>query len=178
MIETITQGLSGMYRDILYGPDGALLYDAGWRANAILPDFRRLLAAFTRGAPSSAVGIQGLAIGAGLDTWDVTGTPPPAGTETSLLDPNPYVFPGTSLTIDFLSGGVVSGTPTNRLQIVARIGPGLPTWPDAMHPLVNLREFGLLGRLDGVDVLLNRVTHPVISKDPTSTLERTLWLVF
>lgn len=178
MIESPTIALSGMYRDVLYRPDGTVLRDAGWQKNAIVGDFRRLLAAFVRGAPSSALGIQGLAVGAGLDTWDVSGPPPASASDTALVDPNPYVLPRASLAIDFLSAGIATATPTNRLQIVAIFGPGFPSWPDPNHTLANLREFGLMGELDGVPVLLNRVTHPVISKDPTSTLERTLWLVF
>jgi len=41
-----------------------------------------------------------------------------------------------------------------------------------------LREFGLIASLDGVPVLINYRTHPAIAKDPVSTLERTIWLVF
>ena len=42
----------------------------------------------------------------------------------------------------------------------------------------SLGEFGLVGQLNGVETLINYVTHPVIVKDPLSTLTRTVWLVF
>ena len=94
------------------------------------------------------------------------------------MDPNPFTVPIGSLTIDYLAGGVVSPSPTNSIQIFASLGPGVPSWPDANHATGTLREFGLLGQLDGADVLINYVTHPAIAKDPASTLERTIWLIF
>jgi hypothetical protein len=35
-----------------------------------------------------------------------------------------------------------------------------------------------VGRLNSTDVMINHVRHVAIAKDPTSTLERTIWLVF
>lgn len=66
----------------------------------------------------------------------------------------------------------------NRVQIEATLGPDVPPWPDADHASGNLREFGLVATLDGGPVLINYVTHPLIAKDPASTLERTIWIVF
>jgi hypothetical protein len=85
-----------------------------------------------------------------------------------------------NLQIDFLNltTDSVSAVPTNRLQIVAKLSAGVPNWPDANHATSTLREFGLVGQLNGATVLINYVTHPAIVKDPTSTLERTIWLVF
>jgi hypothetical protein len=56
----------------------------------------------------------------------------------------------------------------------------VPPWPDGLpqHPAPSLREFGLVGQLNATPVLINYVSHPAIVKDPTSTLERTIWLVF
>jgi hypothetical protein len=176
--ETVTEGLHGIYRDVLRDAAGRVAWDRGWRENTIVGDCRRLLAAFMRGAPVGAVGIQGLQVGAGLDAWDQPpGAPPPHPGITALVDPQPFTVPRASLQFDFLSGGVVSGTPTNRLQIKASLGPNVPTWPDANHASGTLREFGLVGELDGTTVLLNYVIHPAIPKDPASTLERTIWLV-
>ncbi len=174
--EQVTAGLHGRYRDIMRGADGRVAHDPGWRPNAIVLDCRRLLASFMSGTP--ALGIQGLAIGAGLPGWDVGGPPPATVAQTSLVDPNPFVVPLADLAIDFIDGGVVSATPTNRVQIVASLGPGEPPWPDGTHVSGSLREFGLVGELGGLPSLVNYVTHPVINKDPTSTLERTIWLVF
>lgn len=177
MTEHAAGNLKGTYRDVLRDGDGTILHDAGWRGNAIVLDCRRLLASFMAGAP--AFGIQGVLVGAGLAAWDVGGTPPADASQVALVDPNPFLVPTADLQVNFLdSAGVVSATPTNRLQIVAVLGAGAPPWPDAGHVSANLREFGLVGQLDGAQTLINYVTHPVINKDPTSTLERTLWLVF
>jgi hypothetical protein len=108
------------------------------------------------------------------------GPPSPSAGQVALVDPNPFAVPLTSLQLDFLdpNTGAVSAVVTNRLQVVATLGPGLPTWPDANHATSTLREFGLVGTLNGTTVLINYITHPAIVKDPTSTLERTIWLVF
>jgi hypothetical protein len=73
---------------------------------------------------------------------------------------------------------VVSGTETNVVEITATLPAGSPPWPDGGHATSTLREFGLVGRLDGVDVLLNHVAHTGIAKDPGTTLTRTIRLVF
>jgi hypothetical protein len=54
----------------------------------------------------------------------------------------------------------------------------MPPWPDANHPTSTLREFGLVASLGGSDVLVNYRIHTAIAKDPTSSLVRTIWLVF
>lgn len=176
LIEHPTGLLQGHYRDVIRGPDGRVLEDRGWHHNAIVVDCRKVLASFVGGEP--AMGIQGLAIGSGLTAWDAAPPGPPSPTQSWLEDPNAFIFPGAQLDIDFIDAGLVTATPTNRLQIFASIGPGVPPWPDANHVTASLREFGLMAQLAGNPVLLNYVTHPLISKDPTSTLERTLWLVF
>jgi hypothetical protein len=169
--------LQGMYRDVLRAPDGQVIWDRGWRRNTIVRTCRRLLAGFMGGAPPSA-GIQGLRVGQGSDSWDQTAPPPAAATQTALVDANSFLLPKASLQIDFLEDGAVTSTPTNQLQIVATLGPNQPPWPDANHATGNLREFGLIGRLSNVETLINYVTHPVIVKDPASTLTRTIWLTF
>lgn len=177
--ELASGALHGLYRDVLREAGGRVLWDSGWRKNVIVGGFRRLLAAFARGAPVNAMGVQGLQVGAGLGSWDLPpGPPPPNPASTALVDPNSFLVPRASLQFDFLVGGVVSGTPTNRLQITANLGPGVPPWPDPNHPTGTLREFGLIGQLEGTPVLLNYVVHPAIPKDPGSTLDRTIWLVF
>lgn len=176
--EDLTPGLRGMYRDVLHDARGRLLRDAGWRSNAIADDCRRLLAAFMRTAPN-ALGIQGLQVGMGQAAWDSPpGPPPPTPAQTALVDPNPETVGLADLQIDFLQAGATTAAPTNRLQIVATLGPNVPPWPDPNHPTSTLREFGLVGDLAGNPLLINYVTHPAIVKDPTSTLTRTIWLVF
>lgn len=171
--ETVTEGLHGMFRDVLRDAGGRVTWDSGWQKNVIVTDCRRLLAGFMRGAPASA-GIQGLQVGRGDPNWDVTGPPAPVDTQAALVDAAPFTVPRAQLQVDFLAGAAVSGAPTNRLQIVATLGPGVPPW----LPAPTLREFGLVAQLAGGNVLINYRTHPAIAKDPVSTLERTIWLVF
>jgi hypothetical protein len=169
--------LHGMFHDVLRDPDGRVVWDRGWSHNTIVVDCRRLLAGFMTGGAIS-LGIQGLRVGQGLDAWDLSAPPHAAPSTTTLVDPSPFLVPPAALHIDFLDGATVTSTPTNRLQIVATLGPNVPSWPDANHAAGNLREFGLVGKLGGVETLINYVTHPVIVKDPASTLTRTIWLVF
>ena len=175
--ESAAAGLRGMYRDVLTAPDGSLLCDRGWKRNTIVNDCKRLLAALLHGG-GVGLSIQGMAVGQGNAAWDQTGPPAPQPTQSALVDLSPFSVPLADLQIDFLSGSTVTATPTNRLQITATLGPNVPSWPDANHPTANLREFGLIGQLAGTTTLINYVTHPVIVKDPSSTLTRTVWLVF
>jgi hypothetical protein len=195
--EHATQHLHGYFRDVLKDADGRVIWDHGWQENVIVDNCRRLLAGLCDGLAGTTA-ITGLRIGFGLAAWDTAGTPPPSTTTTDLVDNNsvapagslrgffvqkvPPALPvGTpSLQLDFIDPltGTPVGAPTNRLQLFAQIGPGFPPWPDATHPAPTLREFGLVAQLAGTEVLLNYRTHPAIAKDPTSTLERTIWLVF
>jgi hypothetical protein len=176
--EHATLTLEGRYHDVLRDAAGDVVWDRGWHKNAIVVTCRHLLAGFLKGDPP-VLGLGGLLVGAGLEAWDLSAPPQPLPTNTALVDPNPFKLPkGPDLKIDFLDGGMVVPFPTNRLQIAAKLGPNLPSWPDGNHTTSSLREFGLVGTLNGADVLLNYVTHPVITKDPASTLERTIWLVF
>ena len=170
-------GLQGIYHDMLRGPDGNIVWDRGWKRNAIVKNCRQLLAGFMGGTQQS-LGIQGLRVGQGIDSWDLTAPPTPTPAQTALVDTNSFLLPLASLQIDFLDNGVVTSTPTNQLQIVATLGANQPTWPDTHHASGNLREFGLVGKLNGAETLINYVTHTVIVKDPASTLTRTIWLTF
>lgn len=170
-------GLQGTYHDTLHGPGGDAIWDRGWKRNAIVRNCRQLLAGFMGGTPQS-LGIQGLMVGRGLDSWDQTPPPAASPTQTALIDANPFLVPRAALQIDFIDNGTVTTTPTNQLQIVATLGPNLPPWPDTNHVTGNLREFGLVGKLNNNLTLINYVIHPVIVKDPASTLTRTIWLTF
>ncbi|MEM7305817.1 MAG: hypothetical protein AAF682_04070 [Planctomycetota bacterium] len=166
----------GRYRDVLRGPQRGVVVARPPRSNAIVADCRRVLAGLL--GPGQALGIQGLAIGAGLSSWDGCGAPRATPAQTKLVDPKPYVIPASELAIDFIEKGRVTKQPTNELQIRAKLGADVPPWPDRGHRASSLREFGLLGQLGGAQVLINYVTHPVIHKDRDTTLERTIWLVF
>lgn len=175
--ESLAAGLSGRWRDVIRNRSGTVIRQTEVRPNTIVVDCRRILASFMAGA--STLGIQGMLFGSGLAAWDSGGPPAATPTQTALADPNPFLVPAANLQIDFVDdvGAVVAG-PTNRLQIVATLGPGAPPWPDPNHVAGSLREFGLVGELGLSPALINYVTHPVINKDPANTLERTLWLVF
>jgi hypothetical protein len=180
--ELTTAALRGSYRDLLRDAEGRVIWERPVQKNAIVVDCRRLLAAFV-GGTTPALGIQGLWVGAGDPNWDVAPLPAQP-TDTRLTDQNPWFLSRTDpdFKIDFLdpSTGAVISTPTHRLQIAAKIGPGKPPWqPGGDHPAgPTLREFGLVGKLGNNLVLINAVRHAAIAKDPLSTLERTIWLTF
>jgi hypothetical protein len=175
-------GIRGMYHDVLLDADGGVLWDRGWDKNVIVDGARRLLATFLHGEAPKAAGIRGLQVGTGLPQWDsLPAPPPPTPLQGQLVTPiftlaaGVALPAGSDLRIEYLvpSSDDTTNEPTNRLQIFARFGPDVPP---AANP-VTLREFGLAGQLDGADVLINYRTHQAIAKDPTSTLERTIWLV-
>jgi hypothetical protein len=181
--ELPTMGLHGSYRDELLDAAGRVTWDSGWQKNTIVLDCRRLLAAFMKGQPNT-LGIQGLWFGAGDPAWDAGLPPPPSPADTRLHDQFPYLVSVGSLQLDFMdpATNTKSVTATKILQIVATLGTGEPTWPDPTHVDGTLREFGLVGQLNGVGpafyVLINEVRHVAIPKDPMSTLVRTIQLVF
>jgi hypothetical protein len=178
--ERPADGLYGQFRDVLYDAEGRRVWDRGWVRNTIVADCRRLLAGFVRGTPTTAEAVFGLAVGAGLPAWDNSGPPQPSPNQATLVDAHPHLVPRAQLQLDYINptNGSISAQPTGTLQLKAVLGPGVPAWPDANHPTSTLREFGLVARLNGAQVLINYRTHPAIAKDPASTLERTTWLVF
>jgi hypothetical protein len=181
VLESAT-GIRGMFHDVLRDADGRVVWDRGWQKNVIVADARRLLATFLHGSAPAAIGIKGVQVGAGLPAWDSPpGPPTPTASQAALVNPlftlavGAPLPAGSDLRIEYLKPASEDTTkdPTNRLQIFARFGPDVPP---ATQP-ITLREFGLVGELDGTDVLINYRTHQAIAKDPTSALERTIWLV-
>jgi hypothetical protein len=144
-------------------------------------ELRRNPSSFSFTENGTDPGCHGGVWGAGLEAWDRSPSPPPpTADQPALVDPHPFTVQTADLQIDFLAltADSVSNDPTNRLQIVATLGRGMPSWPDPNRATSTLREFGLVGKLNGATVLINYVTHAAIVKDPTSKLERTIWLVF
>jgi hypothetical protein len=171
----------GRYRDVVRDPAGRITWDSGVHDNVIVADCRRLLAAFLHGPPTTTAAITGLRVGQGDPAWDQPPGPPPTSpAQTGLADPHPFLVPRADLTFTYLTGDVASADPTNRLRIHATLGPHVPDWPDPAtgHPTGTLREFGLVATLQGGEILLDYVIHQAIVKDPDSTLERSIWLVF
>jgi hypothetical protein len=167
--------IQGFYRDRLIGPDGVIRHDSGWRPNLIVLRGRVLLAAFLRN--DNALGIQSLQVGRGDPAWD-TGPIPPAdpATTTRLVDDAPHTTPAAQLVFEYLdqAEGVVAG-PTNRIQVVTTLGPGVPV--PAGQPPFPLREFGLFGARGGQPFMLDYIRHPLIEKDAAITLERRVRLL-
>jgi hypothetical protein len=169
--------IKGVYRDILVGSDTHLAYDSGWVSNTIVDRCRVLLAGFMKNEPSD--GIQYLAVGQGAAHWDSDGTPAPdPATAVTLEDGYDPPIAVADLDIVYLDDADMEvATPTSRLQITATLEPGYPA-PSA--PLISypLREFGLFGRFNGTDYMINNVRHPVIHKDLSATLIRVIRLYF
>ena len=187
--EIATHGIHGMFRDVLRDESGHVVWDRGWQLNVIVDRCRPLLASLVDGQSVPVTEITGLRVGFGLASWDTAGTPNATAAVTQLIDPRSHLVARAGLAFTFIdSTGNPTATPTNRLQIFASLGPGVPPWPEPpgtlplppppYHPAPTLREFGLVATLNGVETLLNYRTHPAIAKDPVSTLDRTIWLVF
>ena len=156
-------------------PEGKVIFDSGWRSNLIVLQCRVLLASLLKG--DAPLGIQSLQVGRGSASWDTT--PPPAAdpnTTTQLVDAAPFTIPVASLTLQYLNqlDGVVA-TPTNRVQVIASLGPGVPS--PVGSPPFPLREFGLFGQLAGSPFMIDYVRHPLIEKDSAVTLERRVRLI-
>jgi hypothetical protein len=172
--------IEGIYRDVLRGPAGEIIRDAGWKPNLIVLRCRELLAAFMKGdGTETPLGIQSLKLGRGDTAWDTV--PPPKAPETTaqLVDDTPFVIPKDALTLQYLNGNnEVSPAPTNRLEIVAVLGPGQPDPSSGLPSPYPIREFGLFGKLKDVDYMIDYVRHPLIEKDVAVTLERRIHLIF
>ena len=176
-MDRVTNGLKGMYRDIISDPQHGIYLDSGWKNNTIVNRCRMLLAGFMRGDSSS--GIQFLAVGQGDPAWDDTAIPPtdPAVT-TNLVNPHMPPIPAASLDFTYLDDldNPIAG-PSTRLQISATLAPDYPPPPTGLttYPL---REFGLFGEFDGSSYMINSIRHPVIHKGATATLIRVVRLYF
>ena len=169
--------LRGIYRDVLKEPRRGVIHDSGWRSNTVVDRCRTLLAGFMRSDGSN--GIQYLAVGQGEAAWD-DGIPPTdpvttVGLTNQAADP-PVGVAGLDFAYLDASDAPVAG-PTQRLQVSATLPPGYPA-PLAGGDTYPLREFGLFGRFDTTDYMINCIRHPVIHKGPTATLIRMVRLYF
>ncbi len=176
-MENIVSGIKGIYRDILHDAEGRVIEDRGWRSNTILDGCRLLLAGFMMN--ETAAGITGLGVGQGEARWDTEGVPTPhPGTTTGLLNRYNPLIPFSELDVVYLDQNdqVIVG-PGSRLQITATLNPGYPA-PTAPLTHYPLREFGLFADLDGTEVMINNIRHPVLHKEETSTLIRVIRLYF
>ena len=169
--------IRGIYHDVLYDPEGRILEDRGWCSNTILDGCRLLLAGFMRN--ETAGGITGLAVGQGDPAWDTAGTPAPnPATTTGLVSRYNPIIPFSALEVVYLDQNdqIVTG-PSMRLQMTATLVPGYPA-PTAPLSSYALREFGLLAVLNGSEMMINNIRHPVLHKEEASTLIRVIRLYF
>ena len=172
--------IKGIYRDRLLDAGGGGLFDSGWRSNMIVMRARVLIAGLLKDdQDESPLGIQSLKLGRGLASWDNS---PPASpdpeTMTQLVDQTPYVIPRSSLVLRYLTkSNEISNAPTNRLEVIATLGPGEPSGQGVPSPYP-LREFGLFGKLNNTDYMIDYIRHPLIEKDSAVTLERRVQLIF
>ena len=172
--------IKGIYRDRLLDAEGGRVFDSGWRSNMIVMRCRVLIAGLLKDdASESPLGIQSLKLGRGNPSWD---TRPPAApdpdTMTQLFEQTPYVIPRSALTLRYLNASnEISNDPTNRLEIIATLGPGEPSGQNVPSPYP-LREFGLFGKLNNTDYMIDYIRHPLIEKDSAVTLERRVQLIF
>jgi len=176
-VERITSTMKGVYRDRLYGAGGRLLRDNGWQNNTILDGCRFLLAGFMMNKTAS--GIASLGVGQGNPSWDVEGVPAasPSATTGLVNRFNPPI-PFADLDVVYLDANdQVVAERGMRLQITATLAPGYPAPvpPATSYPL---REFGLFANLNGQEVMINTIRHPVLHKDEASTLIRVIRLYF
>ncbi len=172
-MERIGASLNGMYRDRLSGRDGRLIFDSGWVSNTIVGRCRVLLAAFMGNRPG-VQGIQHLVVGKGLDAWD-DDRPQASAEATGLvtpIDPRIELLPADFSYLPHSPEG--PGVPTNHLQVTATLEPEFAP-PEGAY---RLREFGLFGRTDDAEYMINYVIHPTIPKDREKTLTRTIRLFF
>jgi hypothetical protein len=178
-MERLGAFVKGIYRDVLRGPDGTVVHDSGWVANTIVDGCRVLLTEFMRDGSGSGNGITHLAVGQGLEAWDAAGAPAPSPETTDGLE-NGHDPPMAAADLDMVyldETDAASPDPTSRLQITATLEPGYPPHlPDlTTYPL---REFGLFGSSGATGYMINCIRHPVIHKDESMTLVRTLRLYF
>lgn len=164
---------AGEFRDILFDPDGKLVWETPWQHNLIVDALRRLLAALVKG---DALGepLSFWAVGTGEEVWDDGTLPPEAArrTRTTLFnETGRKAIPAGQITF-------MGGPFTNRLEITmefttADIPGGATDW--------RLREFGLFAggtTTAGSGILINHRIHPRIDLQAGFTLQRTLRLTF
>ena len=167
--------LKGSYHDQIITAQGQAL-DLGWHSNIIVDRCRYLLAAFMKG--DRAMGIRLLAVGKGIKSWDIQPPSPPLKTRQRLIDPNPFKIVIKRSQIKYLDPtGNPTNSPTNRIQIIVTIKPGVPPI-EGEGDTYPLREFGLFGRFMNKDYMIDYIRHPVIHKQADDKLVRTIRLIF
>lgn len=168
--EAATPMMTGRYRDVITGPDGARVRSTPWRPNLVVDDAFRLLAALLRRDPQRG-GIAYWAVGEGVPGWDLE--PPATAPDTTRLDAERHRLAVPADAFDYVDGhGDPTPDPTSELQVRMTF-----EWPDED---VTLREFGLFGGDAGETpdsgIMMNHVVHPRIDLPREHRLTRHLRL--
>ena len=156
------QSSAGHWRDVLRYPDGARVVTA-WQHNLVVNSFANLVAALCvgngagTGPNATYVGIQQMAVGTGLVSWDTGGTPAPNLTDTTLVTE----LARKVVTVQFVdgSGNVIAG-PSPNILVTCTFNVGEANGA--------LREWGLFGgnatATLGSGIMVDHVTTPVLQK--------------
>ena len=165
----------GIYHDQIITTHDQVI-DIGWRSNIIVNRCRCLLAAFMKG--DGAAGIQFLAVGRGEAAWDDQPPTAPGPATEQLVNPALITIPVEAGHMEYLdAAGTPTAGPTNRIQIVVTLEPGIPPI-EGSETTYPLREFGLFGTFASENYMIDYVRHPVIHKQADNTLVRTIRLIF
>lgn len=168
--------IKGTYRDQLFDAEGIMKYDSDWNDNTIMKSFRMLLArlvrhddAFFKAQSISLV----MRFGKYNDTWTSLTVAPD---DENLNGPWDFVLQEQQgLEVAYLDdNGVAQTNPSNRVQIIATLGPKIPE--DAVCPLGEFAVYIRFGASD--DHIINHVRHHLISKASTDTLIRQIRFTF
>lgn len=139
--------------------------------NVITNSASILLARLIKDNVEPANGAFALAVGLGAVGIDPNNPPPATAAQTQLAN---ELTRKQFQSINFISGGVVSATPTNVID--------LTTFFDESEAVGGLTEMGLVGGdatlTANTGTLINYRTFPIINKPPTATLTITWRLTF
>lgn len=174
MNRRFSTGLHGCYRDRLLAGDGKVLDASHWRANCIVNDCNRLLAALMKRA-AEMTGILYLALGEGEAEWDGSvQEPDPSAARLAHECYRQFVEPRE---MEYVAENGV--TTEDRICITVSFD-GSRLAPSKGYQ--RLREFGLFGGDAGPKAdsgtLVNYVIHPRIDLTPRMTLVREVELHF
>jgi len=181
--------IEGMYRDRLYSDDG-VVFESGWKSNAIVADFGKFLAALMKRDFGKMVGIEYMAFGGGNGSDAKF-----KGCVKSFFDSKkelPYMADDDGRwawakriddsDMEYLDKDdqIVTGEVTNRLKIEVFIDKAKPVTETLVY-----EEFALLGideSSGGPDTgkmfFVDYVNHKPITKDASMKLTRTIVLTF
>jgi hypothetical protein len=188
--ERFELSLKGMWRDKyewVSGPNEGKIVETGWKPNQIQNSATYLVAGlFARrgedptSAPSGWNGLRGisyLAVGTGDTSWEVS-PPTQNPADTSLY--NEYFRKELSFTnLGYIATGLDPGSPTvlgptTKIQTTCLFTPSEANG--------SMREFALFGGLADEDTdsgfMINWVVHPLIVKDSSLIITRTIEIEF